>query len=128
MPVTFSVTLDPNLIFTFGTTRLADGDPLVFTAESGVEVEIRITAPMKFAATHDERGKAITWKSVPTTDGSYIMAWSFSCPRSPFALTVSTSGGTSAAGTSKTKKVRIEAGASGAARGHGVQAPGHQDD
>jgi hypothetical protein len=129
MSVTFSVTLDPNLLFTFGSSRLADNEPLVFTAQTGVEVTIQIAAPMKFTASHDERGKQTAWKLVPTTDGSCVMAWSFSCPRSPFTLTVATTGtsGTTT-GTSKTKKVRIEAGASGSARGHGVQAPGHQDE
>jgi hypothetical protein len=126
MAVLFSVTLDTNLIFTFGTTRLADGDPLVCTATSGVEATIQITAPMTFAASHDERGKTIAWKSVPTTDGSCILAWSFPCPRSPFTLTVSTTNATGAS-VAKTKKVRIEAGASGAAKDRGVAA-GHHDD
>jgi hypothetical protein len=129
MSVTYSVNLDSNLLFTIGTTRVADNDPLLFTAPSGVEVTIQITAPMSFRASHDEKGKSITWKTVPTTDGSCIMAWSFPCPRSPFALTVSTgSASGTAAGTTKTKKVRIEAGATGGARGHAVQAPGHQDE
>lgn len=126
MAVTVSVTLDTNLLFTYGTTRLADSDPLVFTEPSGVEVTIQISAPMKFAASHDERGKTLAWKSVPTTDGSFVLAWPFPCPRSPFTLTVST---TNAAGasTAKTKKVRIEAGASGTAKERGVAA-GHHDD
>lgn len=127
MSATFSITLDSNLLFTYGTTRLADKDPLVITAESGVEATIQITAPMKFAANHDERGTLVAWKSVPTTDGSYIMAWSFPCPRSPFTLTVSTAS-SSGASAAKTKKVRIEAGAIGSTRGHGVQKPGTNDE
>jgi hypothetical protein len=129
MSVTFSVTLDSNLLFTIGSTRLADNDPLVCTAPSGVEVTIQITAPMSFTASHDEKGKAIAWKTVPTTDGSSSMAWSFPCPRSPFTLTVSTAGASgTATGTTKTKKVRIEAGATGGAKHRDVQGPGHQND
>jgi hypothetical protein len=127
MAATFSVTLDSNLLFTYGTTRLADNDPLVISAASGVEATIQITAPMKFAASHDERGKLIAWKSLPTTDGSFVLAWSFPCPRSPFTLTVSTAS-TSGASAAKTKKVRIEATAIGSTRGHGVQGPGNNDE
>jgi hypothetical protein len=122
MPVNFTVTLDPNLVFTFNGTRLAENDPLDISAPSGVDVVIQINAPMPFKATHDDKGKTIVWTAVPTTDGSSAMTWTFPCPRSPFTLTASTSG---AAPTSKTKKVRIEARASGTARDRGVHA-GHE--
>lgn len=124
MAANYSVTLDPNLVFTFGGTRLADNDPLVFTAASGVDVVIQINAPMQFTASHDEKGKQLVWNSVPVTDGSCAMTWTFPCPRSPCTLTVSTTG---AAPASKTKKVRIEARASGTAKDRGVRA-GQQDD
>jgi hypothetical protein len=119
MAVNFSVTLDPNLVFTFNGTRLAENDPLIISAPSGVDVVIQINAPMPFTASHDDKGKAIAWTPVPTTDGSSAMTWTFPCPRSPFTLTASTTG---AAPAAKTKKVRIEARASGAARDRGVHA------
>jgi hypothetical protein len=124
MAVNFSVTLDPNLVFTFNGTRLADNESLDITAPSGVDVVIQINAPMPFTASHDEKGKAIAWTAVPTADGSCAMTWTFPCPRSPFTLTASTTGTAPAA---KTKKVRIEARASGTARDRGVRA-GHQND